>query len=79
MGQKGQTISLWTPGTTEVESVLGVVSKAQHEFNWHPRTSFAELASEMAEEGIRVAERDAFIKKHEYSVFEDHERSKSQF
>jgi GDPmannose 4,6-dehydratase len=59
---------------TEVESLLGDAGKAQRELNWHPQTTFRELVREMVEEDLKIAERDALIKKHGYSVFNFHER-----
>jgi GDPmannose 4,6-dehydratase len=75
--QTGRTIVAVDPRyyrPTEVETLLGDASKAKRELNWHPRTSFAELVREMAEEDLQIAERDALIKKHGYSVFNFHER-----
>jgi GDPmannose 4,6-dehydratase len=59
---------------TEVSSLLGDASKARKELGWSPRVTFRELVKEMAEEDLRVAERDALAKKHGYSVFNFHER-----
>ena len=59
---------------TEVETLLGDASKARLELNWRPRTTFAELVREMAEEDLQIAEKDALIKKHGYTVFNYHER-----
>jgi GDPmannose 4,6-dehydratase len=59
---------------TEVETLLGDASKAKRELGWHPQTTFGELVREMAEQDLKVAERDALVKKHGYSVFNYHER-----
>ena len=59
---------------TEVESLLGDASKAKRELNWQPRTTFNELVKEMVEEDLKVAERDALVKKHGYSVLNYYER-----
>jgi GDPmannose 4,6-dehydratase len=59
---------------TEVETLLGDASKARRELGWQPRTTFRELVREMAEEDLKIAERDALIKKHGYPVFSFHER-----
>ena len=58
---------------TEVESLLGDAGKAKRELGWEPRTTFHELVKEMAEEDLKIAERDALIKKHGYSIFNHHE------
>ena len=75
--QTGQTVVAVDPRyyrPTEVETLLGDASKAKRELGWRPRTSFTELVREMAEEDLQIAERDALIKKHGYSVFNFHER-----
>ncbi len=59
---------------TEVETLLGDASKAKRELNWQSRTTFRELVSEMVEEDLKIAERDALIKEHGYSVFNFHEQ-----
>jgi GDPmannose 4,6-dehydratase len=59
---------------TEVESLLGDAGKARRELNWQPQTSFTELVREMVEEDLRIAEKDALVKKHGYSVLNFHER-----
>jgi GDPmannose 4,6-dehydratase len=59
---------------TEVETLLGDASKAKRELGWQARTTFSELVQEMVEEDLKIAERDALIKKHGYSVFNFHER-----
>ena len=59
---------------TEVETLLGDASKARRELGWQPQTTFGELVIEMAEEDLKIAEKDALVKKHGYSVFNYHER-----
>jgi GDPmannose 4,6-dehydratase len=59
---------------TEVEALLGDASKAKQELNWSPRTTFIELVREMVDEDLKVAEKDALIKEHGYSVLNFHER-----
>jgi GDPmannose 4,6-dehydratase len=59
---------------TEVETLLGDASKAKRDLGWHPQTTFIELVREMAEEDLKIAEKDALVKKHGYSVFNYHER-----
>jgi GDPmannose 4,6-dehydratase len=58
---------------TEVNSLLGDASKARQELGWQPRVTFRDLVKEMAEEDLKVAERDALVRKHGYSVFNFHE------
>ena len=59
---------------TEVETLLGDASKAKRELGWQPQTTFGKLVIEMAEEDLKIAEKDALVKKHGYSVFNYHER-----
>jgi GDPmannose 4,6-dehydratase len=59
---------------TEVSSLLGDASKAKRELGWTPRVTFRELVKEMAEEDLRIAERDALARKHGYTVFNFNER-----
>lgn len=59
---------------TEVETLLGDASKAKRELGWAPRITFRELVKEMAVEDLKIAERDALVQKHGYSVFNHHER-----
>jgi GDPmannose 4,6-dehydratase len=58
---------------TEVNSLLGDAGKAGRELGWQPRVTFHELVKEMTEEDLKVAERDALVRKHGYSVFNFHE------
>jgi len=58
---------------TEVNSLLGDAGKAKRELGWEPRVTFRELVKEMAEEDLKVAERDALVRRHGYSVFNFHE------
>jgi GDPmannose 4,6-dehydratase len=58
---------------TEVNSLQGDASKARRELGWQPRVTFRELVKEMTEEDLKVAERDALVRKHGYSVFNFHE------
>lgn len=54
---------------TEVETLLGDPSKAKRELGWEPTTSFEELVSEMVQEDLKSAERDALVRKHGYMVY----------
>jgi GDPmannose 4,6-dehydratase len=58
---------------TEVETLLGDPSKARQELGWQPKVTFRELVREMTTEDLRIAEKDALVKKHGYSVFNFHE------
>jgi GDPmannose 4,6-dehydratase len=58
---------------TEVETLLGDASKARRELGWQPTVTFHELAKEMVEEDLKIAEKDALVRKHGYSVFNYHE------
>jgi len=58
---------------TEVSTLLGDASKAKREVGWMPRITFRELVKEMAEEDLKIAERDALVRGHGYAVFSHHE------
>ena len=58
---------------TEVETLLGDSSRARAELGWKPKTTFCELVTEMAEEDLKIAEKDALVRKHGYSVLNYHE------
>ena len=47
----------------EVETLLGDATKARTKLGWAPRTSFAELVSEMMASDLRIAQREVFISK----------------
>lgn len=58
---------------TEVETLLGDASKARLELGWQPKVTFRELVKEMVDEDLKIAEKDALVRKHGYSVFNYHE------
>ena len=58
---------------TEVETLLGDPTKAKEKLGWTPRTTFAELVTEMVREDLKSAERDELVKKHGYAAFDYHE------
>ena len=58
---------------TEVDTLLGDASKAREELGWSPKVTFSELVTEMTEEDLKIAEKDALVKKHGYSIFNYHE------
>jgi GDPmannose 4,6-dehydratase len=58
---------------TEVDTLLGDPGKARAKLGWSARTSFADLVAEMAREDLRIAERDALIRRHGHKSFDYHE------
>ena len=58
---------------TEVETLLGDPTKAREKLGWTPKISFQELVAEMAREDLILAERDALVRKHGYSVIDPQE------
>jgi GDPmannose 4,6-dehydratase len=54
---------------TEVETLLGDSGKAQRELGWTPRTSFDELVREMVEADLKLAQRDALVRKHGFDAY----------
>lgn len=57
----------------EVESLLGDATKARERLGWVPRIGFPELVKEMAEEDLRLAERDELVRERGYKYFNYHE------
>ena len=53
----------------EVETLLGDPSKARAKLGWEPRTSFDELVSEMVENDMQQARRDALIERSGYRAY----------
>lgn len=58
---------------TEVETLLGDPTKAREKLGWVPRTTFAELVTEMVRSDLDDAERNDLIKKHGYKALDHHE------
>lgn len=58
---------------TEVETLLGDPSKAKAKLGWVPKTSFADLVSEMMREDLKSARRDHLVKQHGYNAYDYHE------
>jgi len=58
---------------TEVETLLGDPSKAKAKLGWAPRTSFAELVSEMVREDLKSTQRDELVKRHGFKVLDHNE------
>jgi len=55
---------------TEVETLLGDASKAKQQLGWSPKITFQEIVTEMVQEDLKAAERDALIKENGYPVYE---------
>lgn len=58
---------------TEVETLLGDPAKAQQKLGWSPKISFEQLVTEMVEEDLIIAKRDALCSKEGYQVFSHQE------
>lgn len=53
---------------TEVETLLGDPAKAKAKLGWEPEVSLDDLVAEMVDHDLRLAKRDALVKKHGYEV-----------
>ena len=58
---------------SEVDTLLGDPSKAREKLGWSPKVTFPELVAEMMREDLRIAQRDALIKKAGFKAFDHHE------
>ena len=58
---------------TEVDSLVGDASKAREELGWKPKTSFAELVTEMVKEELELAKYEALCKQEGLRVLKHHE------
>jgi len=58
---------------TEVETLLGDPTKAKQKLGWVPKTTFAQLVSEMVLEDLKSAERDELVKRHGFTAYDYHE------
>lgn len=58
---------------TEVETLLGDARKAREKLGWTPKITFAELVSEMVQEDLAMAQRDALTKAHGFATRDYHE------
>ncbi|MEO5339398.1 MAG: GDP-mannose 4,6-dehydratase [Magnetococcus sp. MYC-9] len=58
---------------TEVETLLGDPTKARQKLGWVPRISFEEMVTEMVQEDLKLAEKDALVRRKGYQVFNFHE------
>jgi GDPmannose 4,6-dehydratase len=58
---------------TEVDALIGDASRAREKLGWKAKTSFPELVAEMMREDLRLAQRDALVKKHGYGGYASRE------
>ncbi len=74
--KRGKTVVRIDPGyfrPTEVETLLGDATRARRELGWKPVVTFGELVSEMVREDLRIAQRDALMRRHGYDSPDPHE------
>lgn len=57
----------------EVETLLGDPTLAHKELGWQPKTTFAELVTEMVQHDLAIAERDALVEREGYQTFRHYE------
>jgi GDPmannose 4,6-dehydratase len=53
---------------TEVDTLLGDATKAREKLGWKPKTSFAQLVSEMVREDLKEAECEGMLTPHGFST-----------
>ncbi len=58
---------------TEVETLLGDPGKAREKLGWAPKTSFADLVSEMMREDMKSAQRDELVRQHGHGAPDHYE------
>ena len=58
---------------TEVESLLGDPTKAKKKLGWEHKTTFVELVSEMMQEDLELAKRDALVREKGFKAFDHKE------
>ena len=58
---------------TEVDELLGDSTKAKEKLNWEPQISLTQLISEMIEEDLKEAKKDAILKKKGFPVYSSKE------
>ncbi len=58
---------------TEVDELLGDSSKAKEKLNWEPQISLTQLISEMIEEDLKEAKKEAILKMQGFSVYSSKE------
>lgn len=55
--------------STEVDALLGDASKAREVLGWKPEVSFDALVTEMVEQDVLLARRDALIKREGFKSY----------
>ncbi len=58
---------------TEVETLLGDASRARDRLGWSPRTSLAELVSEMVQADLSAARKYALLRENGFTAFAHHD------
>ncbi len=58
---------------TEVDTLLGNPAKARAKLGWYPEYSFDQLVSEMAQEDLKIAQRDELVAREGFPIFNHHE------
>jgi GDPmannose 4,6-dehydratase len=58
---------------TEVQTLLGDPGKAKRKLGWTPRTTLAELVSEMVASDYTSAQQDGLIRQAGFRTFDHHE------
>jgi GDPmannose 4,6-dehydratase len=58
---------------SEVDTLLGDPSKAREKLGWTPKVSFDALVVEMMREDLKLAQRDAMIRRAGFRAFDHHE------
>jgi GDPmannose 4,6-dehydratase len=58
---------------TEVDALLGDISKAKRVLGWQPKITFNELVKEMVANDFEAAKRDQLVRRHGYKVSDVHE------
>ncbi len=57
----------------EVESLLGDPTNAHKKLGWQPKITFDQLVTEMVNEDLKTAQRDALVKENGFAIFDYHE------
>jgi GDPmannose 4,6-dehydratase len=58
---------------TEVETLLGDPGKAKEKLGWEPKITFEDMVHEMMEHDLMLAKRDALLKEHGYTGYDQNE------
>ena len=54
----------------EVDTLIGVATKARLKLGWHPKTTFRQLVAEMVESDLRAAERDRIVQQNGHQIYQ---------